>query len=314
MAEKKSTTEKTLKKVVASKKNKAAEIEPDQEVKVSPEVVVAKAGKRSIKGLKEAEEKVAKEIRKKSDGEEKKTVKPAKVVKKVRSKLERRGKKYRKLAELIEKGKIYNLQPAIELATKTSPTKFDATVEIHIRLNVDSKHADQNVRDSISLPAGTGKNIKVAVFADTDVAAAAKQAGADIAGLEEITSLIEKNKLDFDILISQPNFMPQLGKYAKVLGPRGLMPNPKSGTVTNDVVKVVRETKAGRVEYRADNAGIVHVGIGKVSFGPQKLQQNAEALLANIKSNRPASVKANFIKSIYLTTSMGPAIPVSSAE
>ena len=133
MAEKKSTTEKTLKKVVASKKNKAAEIEPDQEVKVSPEVVVAKAGKRSIKGLKEAEEKVAKEIRKKSDGEEKKTVKPAKVVKKVRSKLERRGKKYRKLAELIEKGKIYNLQPAIELATKTSPTKFDATVEIHIR-------------------------------------------------------------------------------------------------------------------------------------------------------------------------------------
>ncbi|MGD0284402.1 MAG: 50S ribosomal protein L1 [Candidatus Saccharimonadales bacterium] len=228
--------------------------------------------------------------------------------------MERKGKKYRQLAVQIEKGKIYSLLPAIELVTKTNPTTFDATVEMHIRLNVDPKHADQNVRDSISLPAGTGKNIRVAVFADTDVAAAAKQAGADIVGLMEVTELIDKNKLDFDILISSPNLMPQLGKYAKVLGPKGLMPNPKSGTVTNDVAKAVREAKAGRVEYRADSAGIVHVGIGKVSFGPQKLQQNAEALLNNIKSNRPASIKSTYIRSVYLATSMGPSVEVNPNE
>ena len=143
---------------------------------------------------------------------------------------------------------------------------------------------------------------------------AAKQAGAEIAGLDEVTDLIDKNKLDFDMLISSPNLMSKLGKYAKVLGPRGLMPNPKSGTVTNDVAKAVSEAKAGRVEYRADSAGIVHVGIGKVSFGPKKLQQNAETLLTNIKSNRPASVKTSFIRSIYLTTSMGPSVMVNPAE
>lgn len=314
MAEAKSTTKKVVKKVAPTKKTEAIEAKTDLADKIAAEPVVAKAGKRSVKGLKEAEEKVAKEIRKKLTSDDDKTHNPAKIIKKIKSRLERRGKKYRKLAEQIEKGKIYNLLPAIELVTKTSPTTFDATVELHIRLNVDPKHADQNVRDSISLPAGTGKNIRIAVFADIEVVAAAKQAGADIAGLEEITSMIDKNKLDFDILISSPNLMPQLGKYAKILGPRGLMPNPKSGTVTTDIAKAVREAKAGRVEYRADNAGIVHVGIGKVSFGSQKLHQNAEALLNNIKSNRPASVKSTFIKSIYITTSMGPSISVSTTE
>jgi large subunit ribosomal protein L1 len=305
---------KVVKKVTKSAVVKPAVVKPKLTDEDILPTVIAKAGKRSVKAIKAAEEKIAKEIRKQTAAEEDKNVKPVKVIKKTRTRLERKGKKYRQLAVQIEKGKIYSLLPAIELVTKTNPTTFDATVEMHIRLNVDPKHADQNVRDSISLPAGTGKNIRVAVFADTDVAAAAKQAGADIVGLMEVTELIDKNKLDFDILISSPNLMPQLGKYAKVLGPKGLMPNPKSGTVTNDVAKAVREAKAGRVEYRADSAGIVHVGIGKVSFGPQKLQQNAEALLNNIKSNRPASIKSTYIRSVYLATSMGPSVEVNPNE
>jgi large subunit ribosomal protein L1 len=309
---------KPIKKVVGkvskstTVKKTAAKPKPAVNTNITP--VMAKAGKRSAKSLKAAKEKIAKQVRKQTTSEDEKITKPAKIIKKTRTRFERKGKRYRQLAVQIEKGKIYSLLPAIELATKTNPTKFDATVEMHIRLNVDPKHADQNIRDSISLPAGTGKNIRIAVYADSDVAVSAKQAGADIAGLTEVTELIEKNKLNFDILISSPNLMPQLGKYAKILGPKGLMPNPKSGTVTNDVAKAVREAKAGRVEYRADSAGIVHVGIGKVSFGPQKLQQNAEALLNNIKSNRPASVKSTFIQSVYITTSMGPAIPINPNE
>jgi large subunit ribosomal protein L1 len=314
MAEKEPSKKKTVKKVVKSKVLKTTIKKTELPAEADTQPVVAKAGKRSAKELKAAEEKAAKEIRKQTDSKAEKIDIPKKIIKKTRSRLERKGKKYRQLADQIEKGKIYNLLPALELVIKTSPTKFDATVELHIRLNVDPKHADQNIRDSIGLPAGTGRNIRVAVFADSDLATAAKQAGAEIAGLDEITNLIDKNKLDFDILISPPNLMPKLGKYAKILGPRGLMPNPKSGTVTIDVTKAVREAKAGRVEYRADSAGIVHVGIGKVSFGPQKLHQNAQALLANIKSNRPASVKTTFIRSIYLTTSMGPSIAVNTTE
>jgi large subunit ribosomal protein L1 len=314
MAEKKLTEKKVAKKVIPETKPKV----PVEKLKLTSKTTtmpeIAKAGKRSAKELKAAEEKAAKEIRKQTHAEAEKTEKPKVVTKKNRSRLERRGKKYRQLAAQIEKGKVYNLLPALEVVTKTSPTKFDATVEMHIRLNVDPKHADQNVRNNIGLPAGTGKNIRIAVFAETDVAAAAKHAGAEIAGLDEVTNLIDKNNLDFDLLISSPNLMSKLGKYAKILGPRGLMPNPKSGTVTNDVAKAVREAKAGRVEYRADSAGIVHVGIGKVSFGPQKLQQNAEALLTNIKANRPASVKTSFIRSIYLSTSMGPSVMVNPAE
>lgn len=304
---------KAVNKNIKSAVVKKASVKPKLTNKTVLPKVIAKAGKRSVKAIKATEEKIAKEIRKQAT-EEEKNIKPVRVIKKTRTRLERKGKKYRQLAGQIEKGKIYSLLPAIELVAKTSPTSFDATVEMHIRLNVDPKHADQNVRDSISLPSGTGKNIRVAVFADTDIAAAAKQAGADIAGLMEVTELIDKNKLDFDILISSPNLMPQLGKYAKVLGPKGLMPNPKSGTVTNDVAKAVREAKAGRVEYRADSAGIVHVGIGKVSFGPQKLQQNAEALLNKIKSNRPTSIKSTYIRSVYLATSMGPSVAVNPNE
>lgn len=281
---------------------------PAQEVK--EEKVIAKAGKRSTKGLKEAEEKHAKEERKAHAAEAatEEAEKPKKAVKPARSRLERRGKNFRKAAEQVEKGKIYTLTQAVELATKTSTVKFDATVELHINLNVDPKHADQNIRDNLVLPAGTGKKVRVAVFDD------AKVEGADVSGVETILKNLEKNIIDFDVIISTPAQMPKLGKFARVLGPRGLMPNPKSGTVTTDTAKAVAEAKAGRVEYRVDSTGIVHVGIGKVSFGAKKIEDNARALLASIKGNKPASVKSNYIKAIHIATTMGPSVTVATSE
>jgi large subunit ribosomal protein L1 len=267
----------------------------------------AKAGKRSAKAIAEAEEKQAKQERKaetKDESAKKPAAKPA------RTRLERAGKKYRKVAKLVDKDKTYSLTEALELATKTSPTKFDATVELHVNLGVDPKQADQNVRDSVSLPAGTGKSVRVAVFAEPADAKAAQAAGADIAGIDEVMALLEKEKLDFDILISTPALMARLGKYARLLGPRGLMPNPKSGTVTTDIAKAVTEAKAGRVEYRVDQAGIIHLGIGKVSFGPAKLQQNADVVLASIRAAKPASLKGTYIKAIHLSSTMGPSIKV----
>src|SRR6185369_380380 len=166
----------------------------------------------------------------------------------------------------IEKDKQYSVKEALELAIKTSPVKFDATVELHVNLGVDPRQADQNVRDNVVLPAGTGKTIRIAVLAEADDAAAAKKAGADIAGMEDLLKDIEKGIINFDTLIATPALMAKLGKYARVLGPKGLMPNPKSGTVTPDVVKAVEQAKAGRVEYRVDSTGIVHVAFGKVSF------------------------------------------------
>jgi len=286
----------------------------------------AKAGKRSAKALEEAEEKQAKEERKAHAGEEKpekearkveRTAKsataegdgePKKIHQPARSRLERRSKKFRKASELIEKDKEYTLKEALELATKTSTTKFDATVEMHVRLNVDPRQADQNVRDTVLLPAGTGKTVRIAVFAEADDAAAAKKAGADIATAEEITQLLDKQTLDFDVLIAAPSQMAKLGKYARLLGPRGLMPNPKSGTVTTDITKAVTEAKAGRVEYRVDSTGIVHLGIGKVSFGADKLVQNAQAVLTSLRSVKPASIKGTYITSAFITTTMGPSI------
>ena len=229
--------------------------------------------------------------------------KPKKVQKPSRTRLERRGKKFREAAAQIEKGKTYNLAEAMELVAKTSPVKFDATVELHVRLNVDPKHADQNVRGTIVLPAGSGKTVRVAVFADEKVS------GADLSGVEIITKLLDKEQLDFDVLVATPANMPKLGKYARLLGPRGLMPNPKSGTVTSDIAKAVEEAKAGRVEYRVDTTGIIHLGIGKVSFGKEKLLDNAQATAASIKASKPASVKTAYVKSCFVTTTMGPSIP-----
>lgn len=280
---------------------------------VEEEKTTAKAGKRSAKAIKEAEEKVAKEERK-AETAEAEAEKPRKVVAPARSRLERKGKNFRKSAEQIEKGKLYALGEGLELATKTSTVKFDASVELHVNLNVDPRHADQNVRDSLVLPAGTGKTVHVAVFADSDGAAAGKKAGADIAGEEEVIKLLDKGQFNFDILIAAPSHMPKLGKYARLLGPRGLMPNPKSGTVTTDITKAVTEAKAGRVEYRVDSTGIVHLSVGKVSFGRAKLEDNTRAVLASIRSNKPASIKGSYIKSIHLATTMGPSIAMDPNE
>ena len=276
-----------------------------------PEVekAVAKAGKRSIKAIKESEAKEAKEERKAhADEAEAETTKPKQIAKPARTRLERRGKKFRKSAELIEKGKAYGLEEAVELAGKTSPVKFDATVELHINLSVDPRQADQNIRDNLVLPGGTGKTVRIAVLSDD--AAAAKKAGADIAGSDELLKQLEKGEINFDTLIATPALMSQLGKYARTLGPRGLMPNPKSGTVTNDIAKAVSEAKAGRVEYRVDSTGIIHLGVGKASFSKAQLLENVQAVLTSVKNNKPNSVKNAYFKSAHLTTSMGPSITI----
>ncbi|MBW3569004.1 50S ribosomal protein L1 [Candidatus Parcubacteria bacterium] len=226
--------------------------------------------------------------------------------------MERRGKKYREAAKAIERNKLYSLPEAIDLAIKSATTKFDSTIELHVRLNVDPKQADQNIRDNVVLPAGTGKTLRVAVLAEEDDAKKALKAGADKAGNEDLLAEIAKEQLDFDVLIATPNLMVKLAKHARVLGPRGLMPNPKSGTVTADVTKAVEQSKAGKIEYRVDSTGIIHAGAGKVSFGAQKLQTNLEAVLDSIKQNKPSSIKGAFINSAYVTTTMGPSIKIQT--
>lgn len=312
---------KEVKSGTTAKNNTLADKTADKEQEVrtakpgdSPAKTLAKSGKRSIKAIKETEEKEAKEVRKAEVKAEEVGKKPKKAVKPARSKLERRGKKYRKNAELVDKTKEYALKEAIELAVKTSSTKFDGTIELHVNLNLDPRQADQNLRDSIVMPAGTGKTVRIAVFADAGGAKGAKTAGADQAGLEEITAKLDKEVIDFDVLIATPDQMAKLAKYARLLGPKGLMPNPKSGTVTKDVTKAVKEAKAGRVEYRVDSTGIVHLGVGKVSFGAEKLSQNIQAVLTSIKHAKPASVKSTYVSSIYLTTTMGPSIRIIASE
>jgi large subunit ribosomal protein L1 len=287
----------------------AEEGEAIQAEEAEAEANTAKAGKRSTKGIEAAEAKAEKIEHQKhreeaTDAEDK----PKVAVKPARSRLERRSKGFRKAAEQIEKDKAYTLSEALELATKTSSVKFDATVELHVNLGVDPRHADQNIRDNLVLPAGTGKSVRVAVFADEDTA------GADLSGVETITKDLDKGTINFDILVSTPANMAKLGKYARMLGPRGLMPNPKSGTVTQDIQKAVAEAKAGRVEYRVDSTGIVHLGIGKVSFGGDKLGQNAAAVFASLRGNKPQSVKGNYIKAVHVTTTMGPSITVDIAS
>ena len=277
----------------------------------------AKAGKRSEKAQAEVAEKLEKEARKEagdttpqSDDVEATTKKGPKPV--VRPRIERRGKLYRKVAEQVEKDKVYSLADALELATKTNPAKFDASVEVHVRLGVDPRQADQNIRATVSLPNGTGKSIRVAVFAPEGDHASAKKAGADIIGDEEFLKQLDKEELNFDTLIATPQYMPKLGKYARLLGPRGLMPNPKSGTVATDVAKAVTEAKAGKVEYRVDKQAIVHLSIGKVSFGAAKLEENARAFFASLQSQKPSSIKGGYAKSTSISTTQGPGINVEN--
>lgn len=277
----------------------------------------AKAGKRSEKSLAEAEAKAEKEARKEagdtapqSEEAEANTKKGPKPV--TRTRLERRGKGYRKVAEQVEADKVYTLAEALELATKTNPAKFDASVEVHVRLGVDPRQADQNVRATVSLPNGTGKTIRVAVFAPESEHAAAKKAGADIVGDETFLKQLDNEELNFDTLIATPQFMPRLGKYARLLGPRGLMPNPKAGTVAVDVAKAVTEAKAGKVEYRVDKQAIVHLAIGKVSFGADKLAVNAKAFFDSLQSQKPSSLKSSYVKSTTISTTQGPGIKVEN--
>ncbi|HEY8992551.1 MAG TPA: 50S ribosomal protein L1 [Candidatus Microsaccharimonas sp.] len=226
--------------------------------------------------------------------------------------MERRGKKYQEAAKLVEKDTLYSLTNAVELASKTSPSKFDASVEVHVRLNVDPRQADQNIRTTVSLPNGTGKTIRVAVFAPESDHAAAKKAGADVVGDETFLAQLDKETINFDILIATPQFMPRLGKYARLLGPRGLMPNPKSGSVATDVAKAVSEAKTGKVEYRVDKQAIVHLSIGKVSFGADKLNENAKSFFDSLLSQKPTTIKGAFVKSISISTTQGPSIKVEN--
>ena len=272
----------------------------------------AKSGKKSKKHIEEVKAEEERQARKAERAASEAVEKPKGAKPITRPKLERRGKKYQSAAKLIEKGKSYNLKDALELATKTSPVNFDASVEIHARLGVDPRQADQNIRTTIVLPNGSGKTVRVAVFAPEDVCKVAKAAGADIAENEDFLKQLDKGEINFDVLISTPAFMPKLGKYARVLGPKGLMPNPKAGTVTMDVEKAVKESKAGKVEYRVDKQSIVHIGIGKVSFGMEKLLENANAFFDSLKAQKPASIKGSFVKSVFVTTTMGPSIMIEN--
>ena len=226
-----------------------------------------------------------------------------------------KGKKYQDSAKLIDRSKLYDAGEALDLVCKTSKAKFDETVELHIRLGVDSRHADQQVRGAIVLPHGTGKTVKVLVFAKNEKADAAKEAGAEYVGAEDLVTKIQKeNWFDFDVVIATPDMMGVIGRLGKVLGPKGLMPNPKAGTVTMDVAKAVQEAKAGKIEYRLDKTNIIHCPIGKSSFGVEKLSDNFNALMGAVIKAKPASAKGQYIKSCVVASTMGPGVKINSAK
>ena len=269
-----------------------------------------KAGKHSKRAVEEAEAEEARQERKEQIAageivEEEVKRGPAP---KVRPVIERRGKKYRKAAESIDQANKYDLAEAVKLAKEASYVNFDASVELHLNLNIDPKYADQNIRGSLVLPHGSGKTVRIAVFADDEGVKQAKSAGADNAYGDEFLDKLKKEDIDFDILISTPQNMAKLGKYARILGPKGLMPNPKSGTVTTDITKAVTEAKGGRIEYRVDKSGIVHLIVGKVSFSDADVVANIETVLKAIKDARPPSVKNEYVSSATVTTSMGPGV------
>lgn len=293
-----------------------AETEANQNLEQTNPVAVedaqhfAKSGKKSKKHLEEVKAEAERQARKVETAQ--KTDKPKGATPITRSRLERRGKKYQAAFKLIDKTKTYSLEEALDLAVKTNPAKFAATVEIHARLGVDPRQADQNIRTTVVLPHGNGKSVKVAVFAPLDDCKKATAAGADLAKDEEFLAQLEKGIIDFDILIATPAFMPKLGKYARLLGPKGLMPNPKAGTVTNDIEKAVKEAKAGKIEYRVDKQSVVHIGIGKTNFKPEQLKENANAFFESLKSQKPASLKGSYVKSTFISTSMGPSIAIEN--
>ena len=225
------------------------------------------------------------------------------------------GKKYTDSCKLFDKNQLFDAAEALELAVKTKTAKFDETVEIHVRLGVDSRHADQQVRGAVVLPNGTGKKVRVCVFAKGDNVQIAEEAGAEIVGAEELAAKIQNEGfMDFDVVIATPDMMGVVGRLGKVLGPRGLMPNPKAGTVTPDVARAINEAKAGKIEYRLDKTNIIHCPIGKVSFGAQKLQENFDTLMGAIVKAKPAAAKGQYVKSCVIATTMGPGIRINPAK
>jgi len=224
----------------------------------------------------------------------------------------KRGKKYNEAAKLVEAQKLYDVTEALDLVQKTSITKFDATVEAHIRLGVDSRHADQQVRGAVVLPHGTGREVRVLVFAKGEKAAEAEAAGADYVGAEELVAKIQgESWFEFDVVVATPDMMGVVGRIGRVLGPKGLMPNPKAGTVTADVTKAIAEIKAGKIEYRLDKTNIIHVPIGKVSFGTDKLADNFQTLMGAVIKAKPAAAKGTYLKSVVLASTMGPGVKVN---
>ena len=225
------------------------------------------------------------------------------------------GKKYNDSAKLVDRSKLYETNEALDLACKNAKAKFDETIEVHVRLGVDSRHADQQVRGAVVLPNGTGKDVRVCVFCKPEKEEAAKAAGADYVGAEDLVDKIMKeNWMDFDVVIASPDMMGLVGRLGKVLGPRGLMPNPKAGTVAPDVAKAVAEAKAGKIEYRLDKTNIIHCPIGKASFGAEKLTENFETLLEAIVKAKPAAAKGTYLKSCTVASTMGVGIPVSTTK
>ena len=226
-----------------------------------------------------------------------------------------RGKKYQDAVKLIDSTKYYDSSEALDLVCKCAKAKFDETVELHVRLGVDSRHADQQVRGAVVLPNGTGKEVKVLVFAKGDKVQAALDAGAEYAGAEEyMQKIMSEGWMDFDVVIASPDMMGVVGRLGKILGPRGLMPNPKAGTVTPDVAKAVKEAKAGKIEYRLDKTNIIHCPIGKASFGVEKLQENFDTLMGAIVKAKPAAAKGQYVKSCVVSATMGPGVKINPAR
>lgn len=227
----------------------------------------------------------------------------------------KRGKKYLEKSKLVDRNNLYDMSEAVDLVTKTSIAKFDETVEAHIRLGVDSRHADQQVRGAVILPNGTGKKTRILVFAKGEKAEQAIAAGADFVGAEDFVAKIQNdNWFDFDVIVATPDMMSVIGRLARILGPKGLMPNPKAGTVTMDVEKAVKEIKLGKIEYRLDKTNIIHVPIGKVSFGPEKLQENLQTLMSAVIKAKPSAAKGTYLKSVSVSSTMGPGIKINAAK
>jgi large subunit ribosomal protein L1 len=303
----------------AEEKSQVAEVINDEntDVVVEGNANVAESAEKEVKeqGVKAGPK--ARRAKEESLEEPKEAAKPDTAKKRVvhvPNQKKRHGKNYLAALELVDRSKQYELEEAVKLAKQTSKVKFDAAVELHTNLGIDPRQADQTVRTTVVLPAGTGKSLRVAVLASSDQQAAAKSAGADLVGDDNLIGKIEKGQLDFDILIATPDMMPKLAKLAKVLGPKGLMPNPKSGTVTVDVAKAVKDAKAGKVEFRTDKQGIVHQAVGRVSFSEEDLLTNLKTLIGAIMKAKPAAAKGTYVKAMTLTTSMGPGIKLNTSK